>query len=328
MYNQAILRIGLTSQIEHVAVSNLRSPIALDYNYDEQVVYYSDNFEHKIFVAKMSGSETPEVLVEGDGMDGPDDLAYDWINKYLFWTDGPRETVERYDFRSKERIVLFNDSLDEPRPIVVHPFEGSGHIYFADWGIPARIEKATVDGKDRQTLVSKDIVWPNGLTLDLYRSHLYWSDAKLDYIKRMDLDGSHVEKILLSEGIHPHTLTFFDRELFWTDWEQKGILKQSKSSYVFVKQDLTAASPLGIKTVHPHRQPTMQDFIPCVVENGGCSHVCKNVNFKAKCYCPDGDRLWTDQKACLFSFTQCPTEYAFCHNGGTCFETPTEVKCR
>lgn len=329
MYNQAILRVDLVSQNEHVVVPNLRSPTALDYNYDEQVVYYSENVQHKIMVANISGDGTSEVLVEGDGMDGPDDLAYDWIHKYLFWTDGPRETVERYDFLSKKRIVLLGDNLDEPRPIVVHPFEGSGHIYFADWGNPAKIEKATIDGEDRRVLISKDIVWPNGLTLDVYRSQLYWSDAKLDYIKKMDLDGSNVQEILRSEGIHPHTLTVFNAELFWTDWVHKGILKQSDSSFEVVKGNLIAAHPLSIKVVHPHRQPRQEDFTPCIVDNGGCSHVCKNVNFKAECSCPPNQHLWeADNKACLLNAAQCPTDYTLCLNGGTCQASGTGIMCK
>ena len=109
----------------------------------------------------MADNGTVEVLVHGDGMDAPGGLAFDWIYYFLFWTDGGRETVERYDFWTKKRIVLFNNSLDEPQAIVVHPFEGSGYIYFTDQGTSAKIEKATVDGKNLQVLVSKDIIWPN-----------------------------------------------------------------------------------------------------------------------------------------------------------------------
>ena len=331
VYHGAILRLSLTSRKEHAVVSGLRSPIALDYNYKEQVVYFSDDFLHKIYVANMTNNGTVEMLVQGPYMVAPIGMAYDWIHYLLFWTDPHRETVERYDFLTKESIDLLHDSLNEPWAIAVHPFEESGYIYITDRGISPKIEKATVDGKNRQVLVSKDIIWPNGLTLDLYRSHVYWSDARLDYIKRMDLDGSNVKTILSALKVHPHALTFFDMELFWTDWEQTGILKHNirNSSYVFVKEGLSVERPLGIKIVHPHRQPTLRDFSPCSFGNGGCSHICRNINFKAECGCPVGYHLWTDQKACLANLTQCPTEYMFCYNGGTCVESPsTGPQCR
>lgn len=38
-------------------------------------------------------------------------------------------------------------------------------IYWTDWGEPAKIERAGMDGSHRTVIISSDIKWPNGLSL-------------------------------------------------------------------------------------------------------------------------------------------------------------------
>lgn len=38
-------------------------------------------------------------------------------------------------------------------------------MYWSDWGFQAKIEKSGLNGAYRQTLVSDNIEWPNGITL-------------------------------------------------------------------------------------------------------------------------------------------------------------------
>lgn len=38
-------------------------------------------------------------------------------------------------------------------------------VYWTDWGEPAKIERAGMDGSHRSVVISSDIKWPNGLAL-------------------------------------------------------------------------------------------------------------------------------------------------------------------
>ena len=44
-------------------------------------------------------------------------------------------------------------------------------MFWTDWGDVAKIERAKMDGSNRMTLVDTNLVWPNGLALDLAGRH-------------------------------------------------------------------------------------------------------------------------------------------------------------
>lgn len=64
-------------------------------------------------------------------------------------------------------------------------------MFFVALGESPRIEAASLTGTGRLPLVqTKQIVRPMGLTLDMANEHVYWSDAYLDRIERINYDGT------------------------------------------------------------------------------------------------------------------------------------------
>lgn len=68
--------------------------------------------------------------------------------------------------------VLIKDDDEIPRAIALDPTEG--WMYWTDWGTSPKIERAGMDGSHRQTIVSYDVKWPNGISLDLVKKRVYW----------------------------------------------------------------------------------------------------------------------------------------------------------
>ena len=104
-------------------------------------------------------------------------------------------------------------------------------MYWTDWGANPKIEQAWMDGSARRAIVTGNLGWPNGLTIDQTSNRLFWADAILDKIEVSNLDGGNRKLILSSEAnIHPYGLAVHQNMLYWTDWIAKSISRFNLSS--------------------------------------------------------------------------------------------------
>lgn len=58
-------------------------------------------------------------------VDSPDGIAVDWVGRNLYWTDKVTDRIEMSRLNGSSRRILISDGLQEPRAIVLDPFEGS-----------------------------------------------------------------------------------------------------------------------------------------------------------------------------------------------------------
>ena len=124
-------------------------------------------------------------------------------------------------------------------------------MYWTDWGTPATIERATMDGGDRKVLHNTNLVWPNGLTIDYATEILYWLDGSLDRLECSKTDGSGRTLLSTNHIYHPFSITFYDGDLFWSDWQIDAILTTSLSdpSNVLTVIGNLSSDPMGVMPV-------------------------------------------------------------------------------
>lgn len=198
---------------------------------------------------------TEQVVVLQDKTVTSDGLAVDWIYNHIYFTDTKRYTIEIMNFDGNMKKVLIQDDLEIPRSIALDPLDG--WMFWTDWGSTPKIERAGMDGTHRQTVVSFDVKWPNGLTLDLVRKRVYWVkfllsnlciplitfssldllrfppqkvDAKLNVISSCNYDGTDRSLILHSTETlrHPFSVTTFEDFVYWTDWDKGAVFRANK----------------------------------------------------------------------------------------------------
>ena len=130
-------------------------------------------------------------------------------------------------------------------------------MYWADWGIPAKIEKASMDGLNRTVIHNTNLTWPNALTVDYETQNLYWGDANLDRLETSTVDGSNRRVLAIRFILHPFSITFFKGFLYWTDWQLGAIVALPVNSPNLIRGIVTQLQmdPMGIEIVSRDRQP-------------------------------------------------------------------------
>lgn len=295
-----IQSISLNNNSHSIIVNATTESAALDFDFKGGMIFWSDTNDKKIYRSPISGGIRAVVNNNVSVCEG---LAIDWIYSHIYWTDTGRKTIEVSDFGGNMEKTLIKVGLDEPRAIAVNPQEG--WMYWSDWGNEGRIERAGMDGSQRKTLVSFQVKWPNGLTLDLVRRRLYWVDAKLNMISSVDFDGRNRETVLRSHDFlhHPFSISVFEDFVYWTDWDRQTIFKANKfngSDVTHVAALRTLHNPMVVRVYHPYVQP--EGVNHC--KNSRCSHLClprpqgNSRSPRTVCACPDGMKILKDGMTC------------------------------
>ena len=135
-------------------------------------------------------------------------------------------------------------------------------MYWSDWGTVARIERASMDGSNRQVIHNTSLIWPNALTIDYQSQSLYWPDAKLDKIERSGVDGRN-RTLLTSTGIsHPFGIAFHQNVLYISAWggSTVRVLSSSGGGVNILKSLDSCVRVLGIQVVDLDQQ-TMGKYL-------------------------------------------------------------------
>ena len=241
--------MNLDGSDQHTVISNVYNIHGMDYDILTNMIYWCEVIEGKIYRASI-GYEGRELIVSG--LDNPEEVAIDWINRILYWCDFGSNTIEYSKLDGSNRRLLLSTGLDQPHGLVSDPL--SGHIYWTDWGAIPKIEKMTLSGINRRVIVSSDLLWPIGLTIDYVTRRLYWVDAGLDKIETSDLEGNG-RTVFLSVP-HPFGIAVYSDILYWTDWATRSVASASSddntTSYNIASGLLR---PSNIHVVHPSMQP-------------------------------------------------------------------------
>lgn len=283
-----IVRISLdTKELFEVTlpIKKLQHVIDVDFHWKKQLIFISDIDLGGIESINMKNfSDRRDIISDNSTI--PNGIAVDWISNLIYWTDGAKKVIELCKIDGTMRHVVIKDNLQEPRSIATFPRRG--YLFWTDWGAQPKIERSFLDGSGRRVLFNQDLGFPNGITIDYKGKRLYWADAKWDRVETSDLHGKNRIKLVHSSNeptTHPFAMAQYENYIYWSDWFQKTIVRADKSSGTktsVIKANLDGA--MGIRVVSESRQ---KGWNPCLVNNGGCTHLCLFRQTDYICQCPD-----------------------------------------
>jgi hypothetical protein len=194
-------------------------------DYEDGVVYWNEKSKDKagIYKSMLDGSAFQYVV--SVGVEILEDLAIDWVGRHMYFADSGRKDIVVCDYRATICSVVISGQLDKPRAVAVYPEESM--LFWSDWGSSPHIGSAGMDGSQRTNIITKDIIWPNGLVVDETIQRIYWGDAKLNRIESSRIDGSD-RKILPVKVTHPYALDIFENTIFWCDPLEHEVLSVNK----------------------------------------------------------------------------------------------------
>ena len=133
-------------------------------------------------------------------------------------------------------------------------------MFWTDWGLYPKIEKATLSGNQRTSIVTTNLYHPNGLDLDKGNRRIFWVDAGLDRVESIDYNGGNRKLLFQRSGLHPFGITFVPPFLFFTDWHSsREVYKlDALTGKVFRSYNINGGRPMGIVAYDGFRQPSGQ----------------------------------------------------------------------
>lgn len=90
---------------------------------EEKTLYFGDQISRTIKRIDLKSSKIEDVA---DEVGHCEDMAIDWVNKYIYWTDNKNGRIEMSRVNGSDRKLLFERDVQHPRGITVDPVHGLG----------------------------------------------------------------------------------------------------------------------------------------------------------------------------------------------------------
>lgn len=289
-------------------LTNSTKAFAVDYHYGTNMLYWTDTDERKpgLYSTSLNSANRENFTVATLSLKNPVGVAVDWVANKVYVVDLAAKRIDVMELSGQYRAIVISQNLTAPLAIAIDPLQGA--MFISD---SKRIERASLDGTLRHTILSERMYYVSSITTDLIARRIYYCDSRLDYIETAKYDGSDRQVVLSGSAFipHPQGLATFENLVYWTDWTRMGVMAVSKFKgaesvqSIHLAKETDSSFPMGITVYHPLKQ-IQPATNPCGTNNGDCQHMClirqqpNNAGIGYRCVCNTGYELKADGRSC------------------------------
>uniref|UniRef100_A0AAY4BNR6 EGF-like domain-containing protein n=1 Tax=Denticeps clupeoides TaxID=299321 RepID=A0AAY4BNR6_9TELE len=314
-----------------------RTVRAISYDSLDHFVYWVDG-RGNIRRARDDGTQVENTFF--DFYKQPHDLSLDPFSRTVYWTCETSNTINIQRMDGRAVGVVLRDDVNKPRAIVVNAEKG--YMYFTTvQDRSAKIEGASLDGTERESLFTTSLIRPVALALDNKLGKLFWVDTDLKRIESSDLSGANRIVLQDSNILQPMGLTVLGEHLYWIDRQLQMIEQVDKltgEKRTRIQGRITYLTSIyAVENIEP------EEFAahPCSHDNGGCSHICiAKGDGTPRCSCPmhlvllqnlltcgEPPTCSTDQFTCATGDIDCIPMAWRCDGFAECEDNSDEENC-
>jgi low density lipoprotein-related protein 2 len=293
-----------------IIVPKIGAARAIEVDCSNNVTFFYDPIRRAIYQNKFDVSSVDAGASAGsqplivENLSQVESLAYDWISKNLYFTNGGNKiVVVKLNSNVKWRRELITNS--QVFAVAVDP--NTGYLFYSSVMRPAKIVRCYLDGSNCRVIRQRALSLPYSISLDYAMKRVYWADSHLGKIEYADYDGNQTTTLVSSRLVMPISIAIYKYNLFYADLIMSTIFKTSKlyasSSPIVLRQNLNQLYQLKI---FANDLQQSIDNHPCSRQNGDCSHFCYAVPsldnqylLTRHCGCPYGFKLDTNMATCI-----------------------------
>ncbi|KAJ8300496.1 hypothetical protein KUTeg_022015 [Tegillarca granosa] len=250
-----------------------------------------DNFNMDLNDTYMTNTTIHEGLSRVLGS-----LAFDWISKNVYWTDGFFNWIGMQNAFSKDNLkykVLIGDVL-RPYALAVDPI--NGYMFWSDMAPTARIHRALLTGENGKAIQATALSYPNAFALDIQNQTLYFADSVRNTLEAISYSGLNRRIVVSLNGYDFGALALYDNYLCFSEQNYGSVLCHDATKGTEAWEDYIYSDPYGIVAYDKKLQPGRTDT-RCPAK--GCNDICVDMPTEAKCLCSEGYKLQNDGKTCI-----------------------------